>query len=157
MHMVAGYGVGIYVQSETLWFLPPLDPTLANPKSDTLPPYLAFACDRTALPPEAPGFGMGAFNSDETVVLVPRAHILTEALMRIMAVDYGTPMGLWSEQHYCYIERFVEKRGLLHLDLLPRPLANIHKAFRDGPESIGKVHVELLRTLGVPVHPKYYH
>ncbi|KAH6632099.1 thioredoxin reductase [Chaetomium tenue] len=147
-----GRGVGFYVQSETLWFLPPLDATLANPKANPLPPYLAFACDRTALPPGAPGIGMGTFDSDETVVLVLKAHILTEALMRIMAAHAGKIIGTYAIQHFCYIEEFVEGRGFLDIDLLPRPLADFYRAFKDNP-AFGLVLKELQRALEVPVRP----
>lgn len=154
MHL-GDYGVGLYVQSETLWFLPPLDATLANPKANPLPPYLAFACDRTALPPDKPTFGMGVFDSDETVVLVPKAHTLTEALMRIMAADDGNRTGSYAGAHFCYIGIYVEQRGFLDIDLLPRAFANIYKTMKEG--SMGTALIELKRTLGVPVRPKFYH
>jgi hypothetical protein len=79
------YAVSLYVQSKTLWFLPPLGPSLASPRANPLPRYLALASDPTALPPLEVGKGKGIFSFKETMVLVPRAHILTEALMRMMA------------------------------------------------------------------------
>jgi hypothetical protein len=156
MHMDI-YGVGLYVQSETLWFLPPLSATLARPKANPLPPYLAFACDRTALPPCEMGKGRGFFDLDQTVVLVPKAHTLTEALMRIMARDDGKKIGACSAPHFCYIGLYVEKGGILDISLLPEPLKKIYEEFRDGPESIGSIEIKLKRTLGVPVPPRFYH
>jgi hypothetical protein len=154
---MGGYGVGIYVQSETLWFLPPLGATLANPKANRLPRYLAFACDLTALPPYEIGMGRGAFDSDQTVVLVPKAHILTEALMRITARDDGTKVGAYSAAHFCYIILYVEKRGILDIGLLPEPLARLYEEFRDGLGPSGPIRTKLKRTLGVLVPPRFYH
>lgn len=157
MHVpIRGLSVGIYVQSETLWFLPPLDATLASPKANPLPPYLTFACDPTALPPDNAGMGRGAFSLDQTVVLVPKVHILTEALMRIMARDDATKVGSYSGAHLCYIVRYVEKRGILDIGLLPEGLGNVYREFRDGPASVPLVVIKLKRLLGVSLPLRFY-
>ncbi|KAL2019188.1 hypothetical protein VTK56DRAFT_9988 [Thermocarpiscus australiensis] len=148
--------VCLYLQSETLWFLPPLSPRLASPRTCQLPPYLALACDRTALPPDEIGMGRGAFLSDQTVVLVPKAHILTEALMRIMARDSGKKFGSWAGTHFAYISIYVHDRGILDVDLMPEPLANFYKEFRSGLVPYADIMVRLRRTLGVPLREESY-
>ncbi len=47
---------GLYFQSDTLWFLPPLDRSLLSPSNElNLPPYFALASDRSVFPPWRPG------------------------------------------------------------------------------------------------------
>ncbi|KAK3294549.1 thioredoxin reductase [Chaetomium fimeti] len=159
MHMDLGttQSVGLYVQSETLWFLPPLSATLASPKTNPLPPYFALASDRTALPTDEMTTGRGIFNSDETVVIVPKAHTMTEALMRIMARDNGKTVGGNSVPHFCYIFFFIERRGILDINLLPESLKKFYEEFRDGPAAIGQIEIKLKRALGIPVPLRFYH
>ncbi|KAK4234269.1 hypothetical protein C8A03DRAFT_37959 [Achaetomium macrosporum] len=146
--------VCLHLQSETLWFLPPLRASLASPRTCRLPRYLALACDRTALPPDELGMGRGVFHSDQTVVVVPKAHILTEALMRIMARDRYERVGMWAVQHFLYIALYVEERGILDLRLLPEPLGKLYKELTG--RGHGNAMVKLMRTLGVPVLERLY-
>ncbi len=149
-----GYAAQLYLQSETLWYLPPLSASLALPRACQLPPYLALACDRTALPFYGRGPERGAFESDQSVVLVLKAHMLTEALMRIMARDYCTKRGTHVMSDFLYILRYVEKLGFLDLDLLPEPFKKIYEDFNRPPE-LEPVE-NLQRTLGIPVHESFY-
>ncbi|KAK4141258.1 uncharacterized protein C8A04DRAFT_31236 [Dichotomopilus funicola] len=128
-----GYAISLFPQSETIWFLPPLSATLARPRTCQLPPYLALASDRTALPFYERPPEWGAFHLDQTVVLVLKAHIMTEALMRIMARDDKTKLGAHVVQHFPFIPIHAEKLGFLDLDLLPEPFKKIYEDFRDGP------------------------
>jgi hypothetical protein len=147
--------VCLHRQSETLWFLPPLEASLASPRAGPLPPYLALACDKTALPPFKLGMGQGAFRSDETVVLVPKAHIYTEALMRIMARDDDKRVGTYAVAHFLYIEQYVRGRGIFDVSLLPRPLGELYEEFvSDKP--LKNTMAKLKRVVGIPVDAKYY-
>ncbi|KAK4234484.1 hypothetical protein C8A03DRAFT_37753 [Achaetomium macrosporum] len=148
--------VCLYLQSETLWFLPLFSPALASPRTCRLPPYLALACDRTALPPDEIGMGRGAFLSDQTVVLVPKAHILTEALMRIFARDSAKKVGAWAGAHFAYIITYVHDLGFLDVDLMPEPLANFYKEYKAGLTGYGDITLRLKRTLGVPLLEEHY-
>ncbi|KAK4234336.1 hypothetical protein C8A03DRAFT_37892 [Achaetomium macrosporum] len=89
MHIEGMDSIALHLQSETLWFLPPFDPSLANPRGCQLPLYLALACGDTAVLPHQSRLGMGAFQLDQTMVLIPKAHVLVEALVGIAARDYG--------------------------------------------------------------------
>lgn len=150
------FTVCVFRQSETLWFLPPFDASLASPRARQLPSYLALACDRTALPPFEIGMGRGVFESDQTVVLVPRAHILLEALMRIMARDLEKKAGTYAYAMFGYIGLYVEKRGLLDTSLLPEPFGMLYKNARDGPMYPPEIVMRLRRTMGFPVDPSDY-
>lgn len=88
----------LYVQSQTLWFLPPLDVSLSSPQETQLPPHLILASDHDTIPRYEPGRGSGVFPSDLYPVLVPTALVLLEAYIRIYARDVGTRMAasLWS-------------------------------------------------------------
>jgi hypothetical protein len=128
IHIEGLDSIALHRQSETLWFLPPFDASLSNPRSGKLPPYLALASDETAVPPHQGGLGMGAYELEETVVLVPKAHTLTEALMRIAACDYGTAVGSYGLPQLECIPEYVEPFGYLDpLSLLPEPFAKYYK------------------------------
>lgn len=149
-----GYAVSLFPQSETIWFLPPLSASLARPRACQLPRYLALACDRTAVPfYERPPMH-GAFHSDQTVVLILKAHILTEALMRIMARDYNAKVGGRGMRDFLYIPIHAEHLGFLDLDLLPEPFKKIYEDFKDGPPF--NPLVRLQRALGIAVDESYY-
>ena len=157
-HRLITRAVCLFVQSETLWFLPPLSASLASPRADLLPRYLALASDLTALPPFQIGMGQGVFGSDQTVVLVPRVHILLEALMRIAARDHGKVVGGTSMAYVMYIPIYVEKRKILDLDLLPVPFKDVYKGWTDDkePRPFRDFTLMLLRALGVPVDASHY-
>ncbi|KAK4038320.1 hypothetical protein C8A01DRAFT_37707 [Parachaetomium inaequale] len=155
--------VTLFPQSETLWFLPQLDASLANPRANPLPRYLALASDTTALPTfvlDEIDMGRGVFKSDKTAVLVPRAHILTEALMRIMARDHGKDVGLFAGSAVGYMSFYVEKRGKLNIDLLPEPFGKLFRAYTSNDEKermhMKEVLFRLMRAVGVPVEPEEY-
>jgi hypothetical protein len=143
--------IALHLQSETLWFLPTFDASLANPRGCRLPRYLALASDETAVPPHQDGQDMGAFNLEQTVVLIPKAHILTEALMRIAARDQPKfrTVGAYAMSHFGYIQEYVEPLGRLDPGLLPEPF---DKLYKDYPRDMGvEFHRRLLRACGVPL------
>jgi hypothetical protein len=152
------YAVSLYVQSKTLWFLPPLGPSLASPRANPLPRYLALASDPTALPPPEIGKGKGIFSFKETMVLVPRAHILTEALMRIIARDSKKQSGHFIPSVLAYMNLYVKPRGLLNIDLLPEPFGMLYTNYcmEDGQMDDSEFELKLMRAVGVPVRPSQY-
>lgn len=97
----------------------------------------------------------GAFHLDQTVVLVLKAHILTEALMRIMAHNYNTKVGAHVMQHFLYIPIHIENLGFLDLDLLPEPFKKIYEDFRH-ESATTKPLERLQRALGRPVYESFY-
>jgi hypothetical protein len=153
----SGYSIALHLQSETLWFLPPFGPLLANPREGPLPPYLALANDVTAVAPYDEHEQVGAFELPDPVVLVPKAHILTEALMRIAARDYHQhdTVGAWSIAHYAYIKLYVQPLGRLDPSLLPEPFDRLYRDERKMTPL--EFHTRLLRACGVPLwKPEMY-
>jgi hypothetical protein len=149
--------VCLFLQSETLWFLPPFGTSLANPRANPLPRYLALACDQTALPHYAAGLGNGYFTSDQTVVLVPKAHILLESGMRITARDYDKRAGNYASVIINYMNLYIRSRGFLDIDLLPGPFRWLYKTMNDSSKhSPLEWQVKLMRMCGVPVKESYY-
>jgi hypothetical protein len=100
--------------------------------------------------------GKGIFSSSETMVLVPRAHILTEALMRIMARDYWKRAGNNTPSILGYMHLYVEPRGLLNVELLPEPFGMLYKNYMNGPMNTSEFEMKLLRAVGVPVQASEY-
>jgi hypothetical protein len=156
IHIEDFKAIALHRQSETLWFLPPLNASLANPLAGELPSYLALASDETAVPPHQRHQDMGAYEVDQTVVLVLKAHTLTEALMRIAARDLtNEKVGGFALAHLEYIKIYVEPFGYLDLSLLPEPFAKYYKNLNKwNPVDWNS---KLLRTCGVPLWDSSLH
>ena len=103
--------VGLYLQSETLWFLPPLDDSLSSPQKLKLPSHFALASDQNVLPPWRPGRGSGVFNSGEDPVVVPQSFILLEAFLRLYARDSAKRIGSVGMPLIGYVEQYVDDDG----------------------------------------------
>ncbi|KAH6854734.1 hypothetical protein B0I37DRAFT_410801 [Chaetomium sp. MPI-CAGE-AT-0009] len=145
-HHLSTTTVRLFLQSETLWFLPPLSALLASPRAHPLP---VIACDLSVLPPsDTIRDSNGAFVSGQTVVLVPKTEIMLEAYMRIMGRDWGTP--LFYEMDVCYMSLYVERYGFVDPDLLPPPFGALYKAFTKETMPMVDVMVALRRAMGLP-------
>ncbi|KAL9097050.1 MAG: hypothetical protein Q9165_001014 [Trypethelium subeluteriae] len=123
--------VGLYVQSKTLWFLPPLDSSLSSRKI-RLPPHFVLASDQTVLPTRRPGRGSGVFESEHHLVVVPRSHVLLEAFLRLYARDFEMRMGALAMPMIAYMELYVDEDGFLDASLIPEPLKTLYTELREG-------------------------
>lgn len=142
--------VGIYPQSETLWFLPPIDASLLHPTKLGLPSHFALASDRTVFPPWRPGRGAGVFESAQDPVIAPRSHVLLEAFLRLYARDVGKRAGSFGMAMIAYVEEYVDDDGLLDASLLPEPLGAFYAELRVGDKPVRQWTKELMGALGVP-------
>lgn len=124
-------GIGLYVQSETLWFLPSLDATLLPPFTNLQLSYVVGS-DTNYLPPFIPELGQGAFPADEYPVLVPKPHIVLEAFMRIYARDLGVPQGGFAMSQIDYMELYVDAEGYLNIGELPKDLQSLYIELKQG-------------------------
>ncbi|KAL7622037.1 hypothetical protein AAE478_007538 [Parahypoxylon ruwenzoriense] len=140
---------GLYVQSETLWFLPPLQTSLSFPTKLPISSDFLFASDQTPLPPWRPGRGSGVFQPGNHEVIVPKAHILLEAFLRIHARDSGKRVGSFGISMITYIEEYVDDDGLLDVNQLPEPLRSFYVEFRQGGKPVWQWNQELKAALGV--------
>jgi hypothetical protein len=146
--------VGLYTQSETLWFLPRFDHTLVFPPTLQDHPHFTFASDRTTLPPYRDGRGAGFFTIHEPPVLVPRSFILLEALMRIHARDSAKQVGAFAIQMICYVAGYVDSDGYLDVTRLSEPLRTFYQRFQKGDQRLAPWTIELKEALGVPIEEK---
>ena len=144
-----GVTVGLYPQSETLWFLPPLDSSFLPTKESKLPSQFILASDQTVLPPWRPGRGSGVFKSDCDPVVVPKAHILLEAYLRLYTRDFGKRIGSFGIAMISYMEMYVDDDGLLDASLLPEPLRTFYKELRQGGKPLRQWTMELREALGI--------
>lgn len=147
--------VGLFPQSETLWFLPRLDASLlADTQHEMLklPRHFCRASDTLILPPSRPGRGCGALQPGHHPVLVPKAHVLLEAFLRLHVRDSGKKVGSFSMAMITYIEEYVDDDGLLDSDQLPEPLRTSYRDLRAGRwESVDQWLRDLKEALGIPV------
>lgn len=141
--------VALYLQSETIWFLPPLDSPISSPRELELPLHFVLASDQTVLPPWRPGRGSGVFKSESDPVVVPKSHILLEAFLRLYARDSGKCIGAFAMAMIGYIEEYVDEDGFLDLELLPEPLKTFYKELRKGMKPVSQWTKELKETLGI--------
>lgn len=141
--------VGLYPQSDTLWFLPELDQALVHPPSLKMHPHFVFASDGDTLPPERDGRGAGAFKNDEASVLVPRAIVLLEAFLRLYARDCEKQIGSFAMQMITYIEEYVDGDGYLDHCTLPTPLQTLYEELKGGEKPVHQWKRELRSALGV--------
>lgn len=142
--------MSLYLQSETLWFLRPLDLSLASPKEVELPSSFTFASDQIFLPPSRLGRGSGYFESCEYPVLVSKPHILLEALMLLYARDWDKRIGGFSMAMIGYIELYVDNDGFLDLEQLSEPFSTFYKELRVVAKPLLQWTEEFVRTVGTP-------
>lgn len=137
--------VGIYLQTETLWFLPPLRLVLAapNPASD-----FDLASDERILPPWRPGRGSGAFKSKKGPVVAIKSHVLLEAYLRLYARNRFKRSGGFGIAMIAYMEEYVDDDGLLEADKLPEPLKSFYEGLRQGEKPVRQWSKDLQLALG---------
>ncbi|KAH6643269.1 hypothetical protein BKA67DRAFT_670888 [Truncatella angustata] len=122
--------MALYLQSETFWFLPPLNKELVFPTKHKLPEYFLTA-------------------SDQDLVIVPKSHVLLEAFMRLYARDSGTRIGAFAMPMIGYVEEYVDEDGYLDTDKLPMPLRGQYLKLREGTEPVRRWTRELRHSLGI--------
>lgn len=148
-HVDSEVTVSLYLQSETLWFLMPLDRSLASPKEVTLPSSFVFASDQTVLPPCRPGRGSGFFKPGQYPVIVPKSHVLLEAFMLLHARNWEKRIGVFAMPMIAYIEEYVDQDGFLETEQLPEPLVSFYKELREGTKPVRQWTEELEEALGL--------
>ena len=92
---------------------------------------------------------MGVFKSDQDPVIVPKCHILLEALLRLYARDLGKHIGAFAMAMIGYVEDYIDDDGLLDASLLPGPLKTSYKELRQGKKPVRQWTKELKEALGV--------
>jgi hypothetical protein len=138
--------VGLYPQSETLWFLPALNDSLLSPQKPKLPSYFVLASDQTVLPPWRSGRGSGVFERIEHPVIIPQSVVLLEAFMRLYARDSAKRIGSFAMPMIGYIEQYVDDEGFLNTNQLPQPLRTFYKELREGKKPVCQCTKELKKA-----------
>ncbi|KAI1146851.1 hypothetical protein F4825DRAFT_456077 [Nemania diffusa] len=112
--------VSLRAHSETLWNIPP--PSIAllqgGMKAEPSPYYLGASSPE--LPPHRLWRGHGAFSSEGPLVLVPRAHILLEAYIRLGSAFRERYWPYFSHM-VTYMSEYVNADGLIDINLLSTP------------------------------------
>ncbi|KAK9444696.1 thioredoxin reductase [Metarhizium brunneum] len=142
--------VGLYPQSATLWFLPPLQAALTTPDRGQLPPCYALASDKSILPPYRLGRGSGFFKSTTHPVVIVPSHVLLEAFMRFCARYVNTPAGGFSISMIAYVGLYIHDDGYLDLKQLSEPLSSSYLALIEGKIPVRQWVNELKKLLGEP-------
>ncbi|KAI1284406.1 hypothetical protein F5Y07DRAFT_393375 [Xylaria sp. FL0933] len=140
--------VSLRAHSETLWFIPPpKNPSTSKGEvaAETKRHYLEASSPE--LPQWRPGRGHGAFSSHGSPVLVPRAHILLEAFIRLASAF---------REDYCnyflgmitYMSEYPFRDGLINIDLLSEPCRSFWDGREQGRLTVRELMDNLQRDLG---------
>ncbi|KAK5625749.1 hypothetical protein RRF57_001465 [Xylaria bambusicola] len=140
--------VSLRLHSETLWFIPPPNkpPSSKKELDAKLSPYYLEASSQE-LPPWCPGRGQGAFSSHGSPVLVPRAHILLEAFIRL-ASAFREGYGTYFLQMITYMAEYPFDDGFVNIDLLSKPCQTFWDRLEEGKLPVRQLMDELQRDLG---------
>ena len=133
--------VSLRAHSETLWFAPA--PGGPDPAWKS---YYISASD-PSLPGPRPGRGQGAFSSDGPEVLIPRAHVLLEAYIRLTSY-FREDFASFSLSMVNYIEEYVKCDGLVDDRLLSRHCRTFWDEIRKGQRPVRELVNELQLALG---------
>ncbi|KAK1996226.1 hypothetical protein LX36DRAFT_536196, partial [Colletotrichum falcatum] len=142
--------MALYLQSETLWFLPVLDSSLLSPDQSQLPSHFTLASNQDLLPPKRPGRGSGVFKYTKIPVVVPKSHVLLEAYMRLYARDLGKPVGAFAMAMIAYMEEYVDDDGLPDASQLHEPLRTLYKELHEDQKPVRQWTKELRQYLQIP-------
>ena len=133
--------ISLRAHSETLWFAPA--PGGPDPACES---YYISACD-PSLPGPRPGRGQGAFSSGGPEVLIPRAHVLLEAYIRL-ASYFRENFANFFLSMANYIEEYVECDGLVDDRLLSDHCRTFWDGIRKGRRPVRELVDELQVALG---------
>ncbi|KAI1203716.1 hypothetical protein F5X97DRAFT_318366 [Nemania serpens] len=128
--------VSLRAHSETLWFAP--TPGGADPAWRS---YYISASD-TSLPKPRPGRGHGALSPDGLEVLIPRAHVLLEAYIRL-ASAFRDNFANFFLSMVNYMEEYVEPDDLIDDNLLSKPCRDFWDETKKGRRPV----IELVNQL----------
>lgn len=140
--------VSLRLHSETLWFIPPPSVPLRPKTEVTIEPnpyYLEASSPE--LPPWRHGRGHGAFSSHGPPVLVPRAHVLLEAFIRLASAFRERYCGYFLSM-ITYMEEYPFQDGLINIELLSSPCRSFWDGIRHGKISVRQLVFDLQRDLG---------
>ncbi|KAI0517887.1 hypothetical protein F5B22DRAFT_602856 [Xylaria bambusicola] len=140
--------VSLRLHSETLWFIPPPDkpPSSKREIGAASSPYYLEASS-PELPPWRPGRGQGAFSSHGSPVLVPRAHVLLEAFIRL-ASAFREGHCNYFLQMVTYMAEYPFDDGLVNIDLLSKPCRTFWDKLEEAKLPVRQLVGELQRDLG---------
>ncbi|KAI0905540.1 hypothetical protein F4823DRAFT_133966 [Ustulina deusta] len=140
--------VSLRAHSETLWFIPPPNNPSGSKREMVAKPNPCYLeASSPELPPWRHGRGHGAFSSHGSPVLVPRAHVLLEAFIRLASAF---------REDYChyflnmitYMSEYPFTDGLINIDLLSEPCRSFWDGRKQGKLTVRQLMDNLQRDLG---------
>jgi hypothetical protein len=115
------FTVQIFAQSDTLPFLESFEQSLATNRN--LSHHYVLAADYVSLPPDRPNRGSGYLKSGRTPVIIPKAYIMLEAYLRILAREALTDHADWAMGMVMLIREYVGLDGYLNVPMDQRRLS----------------------------------
>lgn len=98
--------ISLYLRSETLWFLPPIEICLSPTRNLKLPYYLTLASDGAICRPEQRGQGTGCFKPNYPAPVL-KVQVLLEAYLRLSR-DPKQMQGGFSISMVCYMYEYIK-------------------------------------------------
>ncbi|KAI1290531.1 hypothetical protein F5Y03DRAFT_62356 [Xylaria venustula] len=140
--------VSLRLHLETLWFMPPPEtPCRSREELAAKPNPYYIEASSPELPPWRPGRGHGAFSSHGSPVLVPRAHVLLEAFIRLASAfraDYCS----YFLNMIAYMVQYPFEDGLINTNLLSGPCRSFWDGYRQGRLTVRQLVNRLQHALG---------
>ncbi|KAI1647084.1 uncharacterized protein F4817DRAFT_316177 [Daldinia loculata] len=133
--------VSIRTHSETLWFIPPPPQDIFSNARPQASRYI-FASDDSILPRPRHGRGHGAFSKEGFPVVVPTAHTILEAYMRLSIAHREQYSGFYLGM-MTYVAEYIDADGLLDDTQLPESCRKFWHDFKDGQRQTREMMNEL--------------
>jgi hypothetical protein len=150
------FTVNLYLQSTTLWFLPPLTQPMPSALDPALPPYLLLASDQISLPKSQPDLGDGYLPVSKHPIMVPRAVVFLEAFIRMLALDFGVRDVGKCIHTIAYVSQYIDADGRLDPEKLPEPLRTFYVQFRqENGMSLREKILQLKNALGMQLEDSH--
>ncbi|KAI2467814.1 hypothetical protein F4781DRAFT_400744 [Annulohypoxylon bovei var. microspora] len=139
--------VSLRSHSETLWFIPPPNNADLGMKTSEISKAYYIKASDASLPGPRHGRGHGAFSSDGHPVIIPRAHILLEAYIRLASAFRKHYVSFFLSM-VTYMEEYVDRDGLIDETRLSNPCQKFWDELKRDDKPVRELMNELQRGLG---------
>ncbi|KAI0415953.1 hypothetical protein F5X98DRAFT_345393 [Xylaria grammica] len=140
--------VSLRLHSETLWFIPPPNsPSSSKGEMVSGPNPHYLEASSPELPPWRHGRGHGAFSSGGSPVLVPRAHVLLEAFIRLASAFRDDYCGYFLNM-VTYMSEYPFNDSLVDINRLSGPCRSFWDKREQGKLTVRQLMDNLQHDLG---------
>ncbi|KAI1206186.1 uncharacterized protein F4807DRAFT_440190 [Annulohypoxylon truncatum] len=145
--------ISLRTHSETLWFIPPPSSADLEMKASEMSKAYYMKASDASLPGPRHGRGHGAFSPDGPPVIIPRAHILLEAYIRLASAFRKHYVSFFLSM-VTYMEEYVDRDGFIDETRLSKPCRIFWDELKRDDKPVRELMNELQHGLGDGVYTK---